>query len=328
MTGCSPWALVLAARAHETILTFAGSLAIVELALSLAAACDAIVLGTGCVTSLAKETSGTRASSFATLECAATMTTACNFALGLCTTRAVVLAACTDKATFTSAFGSGTVGRGALSVTVADVAIFVGLTLHLTLVTGEALLAHALRLLAVRIHEAGTIVRADLTILGSRAFCATFLAHESLLALAHSGSFVAFLLANTSVRTTTYTSEWISSALECAVASHETLTAQALTSRCTTWHTLTLSRANTSLVILGAGGLALVAKETLLALAECDLLDFVVHAGTMPTAHAVFGSTGAACIARLPFPWACTFAFRLSKPVEGAFTILAAHLFT
>jgi len=90
--------------------------------------------------------------------------------------------------------------------------------------------------------------------------------------------------------------------------------------------TLTLTGTDATLVVFGTRGIAFVAEETSITLAEGFLFHSVVEASSMATADRVFGGTRAAGITSFALPRINTLALSLSKFVEFALTIFAANL--
>jgi len=90
--------------------------------------------------------------------------------------------------------------------------------------------------------------------------------------------------------------------------------------------TLTLTGTDATLVVFGTRGIAFVAEETSITLAEGFLFHSVVEASSMATADRVFGGTRAAGITSFALPRIHTLALSLPKFVEFALTIFAANL--
>lgn len=254
------------------------------------------------------------------------VSTAGNLALCLGTPRTVVLAILPYKPTSAFAFRFPPLHR-TFPVSIANISIFVLLTLNIAVITDKALLAHTFGLLRLGIHEACAMTRANVSVLLSWALGTALLAHEPLLAFADSGAFIAFLLAHTSVRATTDATQSITLALQCTIAAHEPFLADAATTFRSPRHTLSLSRADATFVVLGTCCLTIIAQKAFLALAECDLLHLVVHASTMSGADAVIACSRALRIACRSSPRTNALAFGLAEVVQRAFAILTAHLF-
>lgn len=208
---------------------------------------------------------------------------------------------------------------------IADITIRTGRTLNAAVVASEALLADTFGRFGLPIHETGTVAIADFVArLG--ALCGALLAHEALLAPTHSGAFAGVLLASTTAVATTDTAQSVLRTAKTTVAAHEAFLAKTLPAIGAARHTLTLSRANAALRILGAGSFALSAEETLFALAEGDLLHLIVQADAIATADATSRGAWAARVAGPALPGTHTFALGLTELVEAAFSIFAAHL--
>lgn len=153
---CSAWALVLAAGALESLLAFALSDTIRQVAGALAPTGDTLVLGADSIAASAHEAWLALADCFFTLELASAVATASNLPFGLATARAVPVAAFADEpsSTFACRFVPF---WGAFAVPIADVAIRVCWTFHVALVASVAFLAHTFGVLGLRIHEARSL---------------------------------------------------------------------------------------------------------------------------------------------------------------------------
>lgn len=257
---------------------------------------------------------------------ARSMATACDLTTALGTSRTIVLAGISREATCARARRGLVITTRTFAMTITHIAVGVLWTRNLALLACEALLTNALSLPRLVVHEASALVITciALRILGTlnRAFAA----HETFLALAHSGALAGVLLAGTPILTTAYTPKSILGAPQTTVTTHEACFAEALPSVGSTRDALSLTRADATLGILRTSSRAFFAQESLFALAECDLFHFVVHAFTVATADARFGGARATCIAGASLPWTHTLALSLAEFVQGALTILATHL--
>jgi len=172
------------------------------------------------------------------------------------------------------------------AMAIANIAVRVLRARNVTLVTSVSIPANTPRLLGLRVHEAGTLSRADLALTHPRTRHTAVLAKEALLALALSLSQTALLHAAASFDTATNSTQGIPCTLHGTVAATKALAAAALATLGPRRDALSLPRADTTFAILRTGHSTLATQVTLLALAEGDFLHLVVKA--RPVASADF----------------------------------------
>lgn len=167
---------------------------------------------------------------------------------------------------------------------IAHVPIRICHTLDLAFVATEALCANTFRKASLLVQEAGSLCAACIPIPVLGALHGTLFAHESLFAFAGSRTLGGMLLALTPTFTTANATHCILRTAEATVTAHESFLAEALASVCSSRSALTLTRADATLVVLGARGFAFVAEETIFALAESHLFHSVVEAKAIASA--------------------------------------------
>lgn len=169
-------------------------------------------------------------------------------------------------------------------MTIAHITIACCWALVLASKTSETLIADALRLVRLAVQEACSLSTANASIgLETRALDITIVAKEALLTLALSNT----LLSHTGslLVASTDPSEDVALTLHAAVLTHESFLADTFCLLLSIRGAESIARAHPALLILRARDGTTLPEEPLIALAESDLLLFVVHAFPMLGTH-------------------------------------------